>query len=161
MRRFLDAARTFLATVGYSGLAPIAPGTAGSALVAIAYFFLCDEMSWVAWTALLLAVSVVSIPVADAEAAARGRKDPGPVVIDEALGFLVTMAFLPHSLLMTIAGFLLFRVLDIIKPQPARWLERLPGGWGIVLDDVAAGLWGNLILRLALWWLGADALQST
>ncbi|MBT4099766.1 MAG: phosphatidylglycerophosphatase A [Gemmatimonadetes bacterium] len=161
MRRLFGAVRKFLATVGYSGLAPIAPGTAGSAVTAVAYYLLCDSMSTVGWIGLLAVVSVISIPMAGAEAAARGRKDPGPVVIDEALGFLVTMAFLPHSLPMTIAGFLLFRVLDIIKPQPARWLERLPGGWGIVLDDVAAGIWGNVLLRLAMWWLGVDVVQST
>ncbi len=153
--------RTFFATVGYSGLVPIAPGTAGSAVTAVIYVLLCDSMSTMAWLVVLAVVAAISLPVAGAEAEARGRKDPGPVVIDEMLGFLVTVGFLPYSLSMTLAGFLLFRVLDIIKPPPARWLERLPGGWGIVLDDVAAGIWGNVILRLGLWWLGGDTAQST
>jgi phosphatidylglycerophosphatase A len=142
-------------------LVPVAPGTAGSAVTAAAFFLLCDTLSTTAWIGLLAVVAVISIPVAGAEAAARGRKDPGPVVIDETLGFLVTIAFLPISLTMVLAGFFVFRVLDVIKPQPARWLERLPGGWGIVLDDVAAGVWGNLLLRLGLWWFGADAVLPT
>ena len=153
--------RTILATVGYSGLVPIAPGTAGSAVTAVVFYMLCDTLSTAAWIGLLAVVAVISVPVADAEAVARGRKDPGPVVIDEALGFLVTIAFLPISLTVVLAGFFVFRVFDVIKPQPARWLERLPGGWGIVLDDVAAGVWGNLLLRLGLWWFGTDAVLPT
>ena len=86
-------------------------------------------------------------------------EDPGRVVIDEGVGFLTTVAFLPHSLWMAIAGFLLFRILDIVKPAPARQCEQLPGGWGIVADDFVAGLYGNLLLRLGLYvaggWSGA------
>lgn len=125
------------------------------------YFLLCESLTTAGWIGLLVVVAVISVPVAGAEARAFDRKDPGRVVIDEALGFLVTVCFLPFSPLMVLAGFLVFRVLDVIKPPPARWLEHLPGGWGIVLDDVAAGIWGNLLLRLGLWWLGADAVQST
>ena len=81
-------------------------------------------------------------------------KDPGIVVIDEAIGYLVTVAFLPHGFWTAAAGFFLFRFLDIVKPPPCRWLEKLPGGWGIVLDDVMAGVYGQLILRLLMVFTG-------
>ncbi|HIG19007.1 MAG TPA: phosphatidylglycerophosphatase A [Candidatus Handelsmanbacteria bacterium] len=84
------------------------------------------------------------------EAFEKLAANPGPVVIDEAAGFLFTVAFLPHGLWTTVAAFLLFRILDILKPPPARQLEKLHGGWGIVLDDVAAGIMGNLLLRAGL-----------
>ena len=76
--------------------------------------------------------------------------DPGPVVIDELVGYLVSVAFLPHSIWIAVAGFFLFRAFDIVKPPPARQLERLPGGWGIVLDDVSAGVYCQLILWAAI-----------
>ncbi len=106
-----------------------------------------------AWIALLAVVTAVAVVTAGAEARALGREDPGPVVIDEAAGFLFTVAFLPHGLWMTLAAFVLFRILDILKPPPARQLEALHGGWGIVLDDVAAGIMGNLLLHAALAFL--------
>lgn len=136
-----------IATVLYSGRAPIAPGTAGSAVTAAAWYFFGSDLTWWAWIVLLTAVTAVAVITAGAEARALGRDDPGPVVIDEAAGFLFTVAFLPHGLWMTLAAFVLFRILDIIKPPPARQLEALHGGWGIVLDDVAAGIMGNLLLH--------------
>ena len=91
--------------------------------------------------------------------------DPGPVVIDELVGYLVSVAFLPHSIWIAVAGFFLFRVLDIWKPPPARRLERLPGGWGIVLDDVSAGIYCQLILWAAViasgWPEGQGMAQKT
>ena len=77
-------------------------------------------------------------------------KDPGYVVIDEFVGFFVTVSLLPQSVLMGVVGFVVFRVLDIVKPPPARQAEALPNGWGIVADDVIAGIYGHLILRLWL-----------
>lgn len=77
--------------------------------------------------------------------------DPSEVVIDEVVGMMVTLAYLPWSFISIGLGFLLFRVFDIIKPPPARQLERLPGGWGIVMDDVVAGIYANLALRLILF----------
>jgi phosphatidylglycerophosphatase A len=82
-----------------------------------------------------------------------GRKDPGEAVIDEAAGFLVTLAFLPPDPLLLLAGFLLFRFLDIVKPFPARRLEHLPGGWGIMADDLLVALYAHGLLRLGLWLL--------
>ena len=75
-----------------------------------------------------------------------GGIDPGPVVIDEVIGMLVTLAFVPVNLTGAIVAFVLFRLLDVVKPWPARRLEHLPGGFGVVLDDVMAGVYGNLVM---------------
>jgi phosphatidylglycerophosphatase A len=79
-----------------------------------------------------------------------GRKDPGIVVIDEVVGMWVSLLLLPFTPGTALAGFLLFRVMDVIKPWPARDLEHLPEGWGIMTDDVMAGLYANLLLRVGL-----------
>jgi phosphatidylglycerophosphatase A len=79
-----------------------------------------------------------------------GRKDPGLVVVDEVVGMWVTLVGMPFVPLTIVLGFLLFRVMDIVKPWPARSLEGLPGGWGIMADDVAAGIYAHLVLRVAL-----------
>ena len=75
-----------------------------------------------------------------------GGIDPGPVVIDEVVGMLMTLALHPVNVWGAIIGFLIFRVLDIVKPWPARRLELLPGGFGVVLDDMMAGVYGNLLV---------------
>ncbi|PYR75917.1 MAG: hypothetical protein DMF87_19305 [Acidobacteria bacterium] len=72
--------------------------------------------------------------------------DPGPVVIDEVIGMLITLALHPVNVAGAVAGFLIFRVLDVVKPWPARRLELLPGGFGVVLDDAMAGIYGNLMV---------------
>lgn len=77
-------------------------------------------------------------------------RDPGRVVIDEIAGALVTVATLPPTLPVIWTGFFLFRAFDILKPPPIRWCERLPGGWGVMADDIAAGLASNLALRLII-----------
>jgi phosphatidylglycerophosphatase A len=107
--------------------------------------------------AAIVAVGVAGVWAAEGAERALGRKDPGIVVIDEVLGMLVTLALLPLSPAGIALGFLLFRALDVIKPFPAGRLEHLPGGLGIMADDAMAGVYGHLILRLAvvLWpaWL--------
>ncbi|MDA0709682.1 MAG: phosphatidylglycerophosphatase A [bacterium] len=140
-----------IATGFFSGYSVIAPGTAGSAVALILYCLLPDLGFW-QWTALLLITTLVAVYTSGQGEKAWG-KDPGYVVIDEVVGFFVTVCFLPQSVLLGIAAFFLFRVLDIIKPAPARQAEDLPGGWGIVMDDVFAGIYGNLILRgIAFIW---------
>ena len=138
-----------VASLAFSGYAPIAPGTAGSALTAVAYFFLCSSLGVVEWLAILTAVFFVAVYVAG-EMEREWGKDPGRVVIDEAVGYLVTVAFIPHSLSVAAAGFVLFRIFDIVKPPPVRRMEGLPGGWGVVVDDVVAGVYGNLVLQVGL-----------
>jgi phosphatidylglycerophosphatase A len=75
-----------------------------------------------------------------------GGIDPGPVVIDEVVGMLITLAFIPVNMAGAIVAFLIFRFLDVVKPWPARRLEQLPGGFGVVLDDMMAGVYGNVMM---------------
>ena len=136
-----------IATLLFTGYVPVAPGTAGSALIAVVYYFLCSSTGVVDWLVILGVSFAVGVYTADRMSRVWGP-DPGRVVADEGVGYLVTVAFLPHGLWSAALGFLVFRILDIWKPFPARQLEKLPGGWGIVADDVMAGIYGNLFLRL-------------
>lgn len=140
-----------VATFGYVGFFPIAPGTAGS----FAALGLYAAIRWFGGPGveLLAIVVVLVLGVWAATIAERvlGSTDPGPVVIDEVLGMLLTLAWLPLSLAGVIAGFFLFRLFDIVKPYPARQLERAHGGWGIMLDDAMAGIYGQLALRGLVW----------
>jgi phosphatidylglycerophosphatase A len=140
-----------LATGFFSGYSVIAPGTAGSAVALVIYCLLPPMGLWT-WAVLLGVLTLVAVYVSGEGEKAWG-KDPGYVVIDEVVGFFVTVCLLPPSILLGIVGFFIFRVLDIIKPPPARQAEGLPGGWGIVMDDVFAGVYGHLILRglLLIW----------
>jgi phosphatidylglycerophosphatase A len=149
----------FIASFGYVGFFPIAPGTAGS-LAALALFAF---IRWIGVSAIelsaIVAVFAFGVWAAHGTESAMGRKDPGVVVIDEVLGMLITLALLPLSLLGIALGFLLFRVLDVIKPYPAAQVEHLHGGLGIMADDAVAGLYAHLALRGCVWlvpaWLTA------
>ena len=138
--------RVRIATLFGIGRFPIASGTVGSAAV----LPLAAALAWLGpWIYGASTIAVVALALWSAHAAERafGLKDPHAVIIDEAAGQLVALALVPVSLGWYAAGFFLFRVFDILKPFPAGRLERLPGGPGIVLDDLAAGLYANLILQ--------------
>jgi phosphatidylglycerophosphatase A len=102
--------------------------------------------SWIVEAAVLVVILGLGIWSADHVERALG-KDPGPVVIDEVAGMLVTLAFLDVSVTGAVVGFFIFRVLDVVKPPPARRLEDLHGGPGIMFDDVMAGIYSNVALR--------------
>lgn len=141
----------FVATAGYTGYFPIAPGTVGSAVGLVIFGAL---RLWAPWWGEGIAVIVSFVAgVWSATLVERVLQltDPGPVVIDEVLGMLVTLLFLPVSFAGAIAGFVLFRVFDVIKPFPANRAEKLPGGWGIMLDDAIAGAYAYVVLRLLTW----------
>ena len=143
------AAACLLATGFGSGSSPVAPGTAGS-LVGLALFWplrLLGEPACLGALALLFGTGVI---VSGHEARRAGVEDPGRVVVDEMVGMWATLLWLPWSLGTAIAGFLLFRAMDVLKPYPARQLEGLPRGWGIMADDVMAGIYANLLLRVGL-----------
>jgi phosphatidylglycerophosphatase A len=147
-----SSARTFvpiaLATAFGAGYMPIAPGTLGSA-VGLLLWFLLPASAWVQASAIVVVV-VAGIWSADVAERHFGRQDPGEVVIDEVAGMLITMFLNPAGGLSAAIGFLLFRVADILKPFPARRFERLPGGLGIMADDVMAAIYANLALRAIL-----------
>jgi phosphatidylglycerophosphatase A len=137
-----------LATAGGVGHAPVAPGTVGSAIGVLVYL---GVRAWPtgAQFALLAVVTLAGVWASYAAAGHFRRSDPGQVVIDEVAGQLVTLLATGASGWGIALGFVLFRALDIVKPWPARALERLPGGYGIMADDLMAGLYGHLLLRLA------------
>jgi phosphatidylglycerophosphatase A len=131
-----------LATWFGCGHVPYAPGTAGT-LGAVPLYLLLRPLGHVAVLAAAALLTAVGIWAADVVAKELGTKDPQIVVIDEVAGVLVTLSVAPPTWAALAAGVVLFRVFDQTKPWPARTAERrLPGGWGIVLDDIAAGVWG-------------------
>ena len=138
-----------IATVFGSGYSAFAPGTVGSA-VGVLLFWPMAATAW-PWQAGASAILfVVGSLAAGRVARLVNRKDPGIVVVDEVVGQWVTLTALPFTPFTAGLGFLLFRVMDIVKPWPARDLEDVPGGWGIMADDVAAGLYANLAVRVGL-----------
>ena len=141
----------FIATCGYVGYVRFAPGTAGS-IVGLALYG-AAVMVGGAPVQLGLLAAVLAVGVWSSAASERhfGRTDPGAVVIDEVAGMLITLLGLQVTWSGALAGFLAFRFFDVVKPFPARWAERLPGGWGIMADDVIAGVYAHLALRLLLW----------
>jgi phosphatidylglycerophosphatase A len=138
----------FSSTGGYVGKMPLAPGTAGSLWgIPICYIIVKAGSAEAFFLTILFIAAAVWIAGKAEEL--FGRKDANPIVIDEIAGYMVTLLGLPFNPTTVIAGFFLFRGLDILKPFPIRWLERrMPGGFGVVLDDVAAGIYGNLLLRV-------------
>lgn len=136
------------------GLVPVGPGTAGAAGALLLAWLLSHFFSWPPWSFAVLAVVATPVGIWSATQTARflGRKDPGSVVIDEVLGQWLTVAAAPSMDLPWLAlAFGLFRLFDIWKPWPVRRLESLPEGTGIVVDDLAAGIYGALVMLLAGW----------
>jgi phosphatidylglycerophosphatase A len=144
-----DFLASVVATVGGAGYLPVAPGTAGSA-IGLLLFWPMAAWRWPWQLGASLALFLVGALAAARVARRVGQKDPGIVVMDEVVGQWVTLAALPLTPATAALGFVLFRAMDILKPWPARDLEHLPGGWGIMADDVAAGVWAHLLLRVGL-----------
>jgi phosphatidylglycerophosphatase A len=144
MRRFI----LFLSSNAGLGYAPFASGTFGT-LAGIPAYWLLAKLPPTLWLLAVLALFFLSCWVAGAAGKIYGIVDDGRIVIDELVGYLVTIAFLPFSWKTAILGFFLFRFFDILKPQPARYFDRqIKNGYGVVLDDVVAGLYAALALRL-------------
>jgi phosphatidylglycerophosphatase A len=147
----------FVATCGYIGYIPFAPGTFGSAAGLVVFFLVRRTGSIaveVAAIAILFAIGIWSGSEAERH---FGKVDPGPGVLDEVVGMLITLALLPVNTMGAIIGFLLFRILDVVKPWPSGRFEALPGGLGVMADDGMAAVYGNLMMRalmfLAPGWL--------
>ena len=142
----------FIATVAYCGYFPFAPGTVGSAAGLLFYalvWWIGSPVFEAAFIAVLFAAGVWAGTTAERY---FGGVDPGPIVMDEVVGMLITLAFIPGlGPSGALVGFFLFRLFDVIKPFPADRLERLHGGLGVMADDAMAAVYANLSLRLVLW----------
>lgn len=141
----------FLATAGYCGYSPVAPGTVGSAAGLLVYLLVWWTRSRSVEVALILLIFAAGVWAGTIAERYFGGIDPGPVVIDEVAGMLITLAFIPVGITGAVAGFLLFRIFDVFKPYPAGRFEHLHGGLGVMADDAMAAVYANLSLRLVLW----------
>ena len=139
-----------IVSCGFLGCSPFAPGTVGT-LGGVAIAFLLRGTQWFPLWALLACVILYAIsqPLGDWAERYAGKKDPGIFVMDEVIGYLITIVWMkgPSYLALTVA-FFVFRFFDILKPPPARAMEKIRGGHGIILDDVMAGLWGLLVVMV-------------
>ncbi len=144
-----DAIFKFIATLGPLGYSPIAPGTVGSALACLIYIVFHPD---VLLLSIIIPVGFIAgVLVSDRTEKLLKEKDSSHIVVDEVAGYLVSVFLIPFSIPNAIIAFFLFRAFDIIKPTPIRQLERrIPGGLGIMIDDILAGVCANLVLRLIL-----------
>jgi phosphatidylglycerophosphatase A len=145
-----DKLKLAVVSCGFLGCSPFAPGTFGT-LGGVAIAWLLSGTEWFPlWTLLACALLyAISAPLGAWAERYAGRKDPGIFVIDEVIGYLITVLWVggPSPMALAVA-FFVFRVFDIVKPPPARAMERIRGGHGILLDDVVAGSWGLLLVML-------------
>jgi phosphatidylglycerophosphatase A len=138
----------FLATCGYVGYAPVAPGTFGSAAGLVVYALLRSIGSGAVEIATIVVLFAIGIWSGTEAEHHFGRADPGPIVLDEVVGMLITLALIPVNATGAFVGFLVFRALDVFKPWPSGRFERLPGGLGVMADDGMAALYGNGVMRV-------------
>jgi phosphatidylglycerophosphatase A len=143
----------FLALGFGSGLLPFAPGTAGTA-AAIPVYLLLQPLAAPWYVVVVVLLALAGIVICGQAASRLGVHDHPGIVWDEIVGYLVTMAFAPPGWLWIGLGFVLFRLFDIVKPWPIRWLDRqVGGGLGIMLDDLLAGVFSAVLLQLLVKFL--------
>ncbi|MGH7767576.1 MAG: phosphatidylglycerophosphatase A family protein [Candidatus Binatia bacterium] len=145
-QRALDQGATWIATGGFSGYAGIVPGTVGSLVGLVLYLPLTASPIAVRCVAAVV-LCFLGIFASDRLEKIWKIKDPSPVVIDEIVGMWIALLFVPHEIGYFLAAFVLFRLFDVIKPFPARQAELLKGGWGIMLDDVVAGIYAGAAIH--------------
>jgi phosphatidylglycerophosphatase A len=128
----------------YSGFSPLAPGTAGTAVGVLLYLFV-SHFSLIFYILVTIALFFAGIWLSSRAEVIFGKKDAGNIVIDEIEGFFITMLFVPKTATFIILGFLLFRILDIVKPFSR--IQRLEGGLGVMIDDAIAAVIANILLQ--------------
>lgn len=138
----------FISTFFYVGFFPLIPGTTGSIAGLVIYFLVKNNLS--AYCLALAGLLTLGFLTSGRQERLMQKKDPPCVVIDEVCGMLASLLFVPYSVKLVIIAFFVFRVLDTLKPFPVARLERMRGSPGIMLDDIAAGIYTNMILQVAL-----------
>ena len=143
----------FLALGFGSGLVPRAPGTAGT-VAAIPLYLVLQSLTWQVYLPLVVVLFLVGVPICAHTARRLGVHDHPGIVWDEIVGYLVTMAFAPPGWMWVLAGFVLFRFFDVLKPWPIKWLDRkVGGGFGIMVDDLLAGVAAAAVLQVMVIYL--------
>ncbi|MBP7582819.1 MAG: phosphatidylglycerophosphatase A [Spirochaetes bacterium] len=145
--------KELLFTAFYAGYFPVGPGTAGT-LVALAIYLLeylaFGQYSWVVNLVMVALLAYPAIKLGDAGEEYFGVKDPQQVVLDEVLGYWISVLFWPFDWKIALAAFFIFRIVDMIKPPPIRSLQEKRGGLGIMIDDYLAGVYTNVIILAAV-----------
>jgi phosphatidylglycerophosphatase A len=146
----MDKLKLGVVSFGFLGCSPVAPGTVGTLGGVLIAWLLRGSDAYLAWTAVVCAaLYAVGRSLGAWCKRYSGEHDPGFFVLDEVIGYLITVAWIGGPSLIALAtGFFVFRAYDIFKPPPARRMEAIPGGDGILLDDVVAGLWGVATMAL-------------
>ncbi|MBL7685341.1 MAG: phosphatidylglycerophosphatase A [Deltaproteobacteria bacterium] len=149
MKKFI----LFFASGAGVGFLPGPTGTYGTA-VGVGLYALLKDLPEFNYLFFVLAFFLFSVWISAFAENIFQEKDSGKIVIDEIIGYFVTMLFLPFSLKLAMTGFVVFRLFDILKPFPIRSIDRhLKNGWGVVLDDVVAGIFSNIVLQVLVHWI--------
>ncbi|MDT8325691.1 MAG: phosphatidylglycerophosphatase A, partial [Bacteroidota bacterium] len=138
-----------LGSFGFTGHSPFASGTVGSAAALVLYWVLPWTDNGTLVSMFALTVLFLGLPAATAMEQRHGD-DPSLVVVDEAVGMWLAVAFLPKIWWVALAAFFLFRIFDIVKPPPARQFDNMRGGGGIMMDDVIAGIYANIVMQVVV-----------
>jgi phosphatidylglycerophosphatase A len=138
----------FIATCGYIGYAPVAPGTFGSAAGLVVFYLVRGTGSSAVEAAAIVLLFLVGVWSGTEAEHHFGGIDPAPVVMDEVVGMLITLAFIQVNWIGALVGFLVFRIFDVFKPWPAAKFESLPGGLGVMADDGMAAVYGNIVMQV-------------
>jgi phosphatidylglycerophosphatase A len=146
-----------LFTALYTGYSPVAPGTVGTALAAVIYageYLLFGDNCRVVNAAVVAVTLYPAVLLCGAGEKHFGVKDPSQVVLDEVLGYWVSVLFHPFSWQLAVGAFFIFRFMDIVKPYPAGRLQKIRGGAGILIDDLVAGVYTNILITAMLFMIG-------
>ena len=143
----------FIASGIGTGYAPIIPGTFGTLLGIAVFMSLSQFPRWLFFIT-LLGITAIGIWTSDKAEKLYQKKDPSYIVIDEVIGLLFTMLFLPFQVKYVLIAFIVFRIMDVIKPYPAKQWQELHGGIGIVIDDIVAGIYSGLIILFCVYIFG-------
>lgn len=139
-----------VSTAGGIGYLPGAPGTIAAAFSVIIWYVIFANSQQILWQVLLLTISVIAGIYCSGKLSTEKDKDPSYIVIDEVAGMWLSLLFIPPTLFNYIAAFILFRFFDIVKPLGIHKMEAGKKGWGIMMDDLLAGFYSNIALRLLI-----------
>jgi phosphatidylglycerophosphatase A len=149
MNKLKETVLKNIATMAFVGYSPIAPGTAGTAVTMLIVYFLKPSTLILF---MLIAVSfIIGVSASSSAEITFKKKDCSYIIIDEFVGSLITVAFIPQTAINLVLAFFIFRIFDIIKPPPARQFEYIfKGGLGVMMDDVAAGIYANIAVHIII-----------